>query len=111
MCIRDSANVHLYVIGSTALFLAKEGLRRAGQRIYPGGAGAALRHGINVAWFSVPTTALVAALAGIYFADMSRSSGVQEIIGPDEWAWAVWAVCAAAPASGGLRRGFFFFST
>ena len=51
------ANVHLYVIGSTALFLAKEGLRRAGQRIYPGGAGAALRHGINVAWFSVPTTA------------------------------------------------------
>ena len=102
------ANVHLYVIGSTALFLAKEGLRRAGQRIYPGGAGAALRHGINVAWFSVPTTALVAALAGIYFADMSRSSGVQEIMGPDEWAWAVWAVCAAAVVEACAEPGWLY---
>ena len=102
------ANVHLYVIGSTALFLAKEGLRRAGQRIYPGGAGAALRHGINMAWFSVPTTALVAALAGIYFADMSRSSGVQEIIGPDEWAWAVWAVCAAAVVEACAEPGWLY---
>lgn len=102
------ANVHLYVIGSTALFLAKEGLRRAGQRIYPGGAGAALRHGINVAWLSVPTTALVAALTGIYFADMSRSSGVQEIIGADEWAWTVWAVCAAAVVEACAEPGWLY---
>ena len=102
------ANVQLYVIGSTALFLAKEGLRRAGQRIYPGGAGAALTHGINVTWLSVPTTALVAALAGVYFADTSRSGGVQEIVGPDEWAWAVWAVCAAAVVEACAEPGWLY---
>ena len=66
------ANVQLYVISATALFLSREGLRRASQRIYPGGAGPALTYGVNVAWLSVPTTAAVAALAGVYFSDSSR---------------------------------------
>ena len=66
------ANVQLYVISATALILSREGLRRASQRIYPGGAGPALTYGVNVAWLSVPTTAAVAALAGVYFSDSSR---------------------------------------
>ena len=36
------ANVSLQLITSSALFLCKEGLRRACQRAYPGGSGAAL---------------------------------------------------------------------
>ena len=59
-------------------------------------------------WLSVPTTALVAALAGVYFADTSRSGGVQEIVGPDEWAWAVWAVCAAAVVEACAEPGWLY---
>ena len=55
------ANVQMQLVSASALFLAKEGLRRACQRVYPGGAGAALAHGVNLAWLSVPITALCAA--------------------------------------------------
>lgn len=54
------ANMQLHLIASTALFLPKEGLRRAAQRIYPGGVGSPLAWGMNVAWLSVPVAASVA---------------------------------------------------
>jgi oligosaccharide translocation protein RFT1 len=56
------ANVQLHLVASTALFLPKEGFRRAAQRIYPGGEGSPLAWGMNVAWLSVPAAALVAGL-------------------------------------------------
>jgi oligosaccharide translocation protein RFT1 len=56
------ANVQLHLVASTALFLPKEGLRRAAQRVYPGGAGTPLAWGMNVAWLSVPVAASVAGL-------------------------------------------------
>ena len=46
------ANVHLHLIHATALFLPKEGLRRAAQRLYPGGNNEALAHAVNLAWLA-----------------------------------------------------------
>ena len=102
------ANVQLYVISATALFLSREGLRRASQRIYPGGAGPALTYGVNVAWLSLPTTAAAAALAGVYFSDSSRSGGAHAIVGPDEYAWTVWAICIASAVESCIEPGWLY---
>ena len=59
------ANVNLQLISASALFLAKEGVRRAGQRVYPGGTGGLLAHGVNLTWLSVPLTAVCAAAVGL----------------------------------------------
>lgn len=90
------ANVQLQLVSATALFLLREGLRRACQRIYTGGAGPTLSYGVNLAWLSVPVTASVALVAGVYFADSAHSGGAHELVGEDDYAWAVWAMCSAA---------------
>ena len=90
------ANVQLQLVSATALFLSREGLRRACQRIYTGGTGPTLTYGVNLAWLSVPVTAIVALMAGVYFADSAHSGGAHELVGEDDYAWAVWAMCGAA---------------
>jgi len=72
------ANVQLQLVTATVLFLPKEGLRRAAQRIYPGGGGAPLAWGMNVAWLSVPAAA---AVAGLLVAAAGRGHGTDS-----EWA-------------------------
>ena len=83
------ANVQMQLVSASALFLAKEGVRRACQRVYPGGAGAALAHGVNLAWLSVPITALCAAGVGLSTARRGEGSG-DTPVSAGEYATTVW---------------------
>ena len=87
-------NVQLQLVSASALFLAKEGVRRACQRIYPGGRGPALGRAVNLAWAAVPLTALSGAAVA---ATSARVLGDAEgLVSAAELRWAVWTVCAAA---------------
>lgn len=90
------ANVQLQLISSSALFLSKEGLRRACQRVYAGGAGSALAHGMNLAWLSVPITAAVAVACAYYVIARGRTEELAQLVTPAEYAVTIMAVCAAA---------------
>ena len=90
------ANVQLQLISSSALFLSKEGLRRACQRVYAGGAGSALAHGMNLAWLSVPITAAVAVACAYYVITRGRPEELAQLVTPAEYAVTIMAVCAAA---------------
>ena len=74
------ANVQLQLISSSALFLSKEGLRRACQRVYAGGAGSALAHGMNLAWLSVPITAAVAVACAYYVITRGRPEELAQLV-------------------------------
>ena len=94
------SNVQLQLASASALFLTKEGLRRACQRMYPGGGGTPLVHGVNLAWVSVPLTAVCAGLVGAYTAYRADPSRAQHdsaaIVNPAEYSFTVWVVCLAA---------------
>ena len=91
------ANVNLQLVSASALFLAKEGVRRAGQRVYPGGVGAPLAHGTNLVWLSVPLTALCAAAVGLSTAHRGLGSSEADApVSADEYAVTVWLFCFAA---------------
>lgn len=90
------ANVQLQLLTSTALFLSREGLRRACQRVYPGGDGAILAYAMNLAWLSVPLTGLAAGAAGLYSAREPANTGPAALMSAAERTAAVWMVCAAA---------------
>ena len=66
------ANVQLQLVSGSVLFLSKEGLRRACQRMYTGGGGATLAHGVNLAWLSLPLSLACALAVGGYTASRAR---------------------------------------
>lgn len=111
------ANVQLQLVSASALFLTKEGLRRACQRLYPGGEGTTLMQGVNLAWLSVPLTVLSASAVGFYSASTSMASSVaapasrmaplsllqqqpppqpQPVVAAHEYVHTVWLVCIAS---------------
>ncbi|KAL3918808.1 MAG: hypothetical protein SGPRY_005870 [Prymnesium sp.] len=62
------SHLQLQLVTSTSLFLAREGIRRACQRIYPGGEEPRqLAHAINLAWLSVPATIISSLGIALYF--------------------------------------------
>ena len=89
------ANVQLQLVSASGTFLAKEGVRRACQRLYPGGAGASLAHAVNLSWLSVPLTLLCACAVG--FSSARRGLGdADALITHAEYARTLWLFCAAA---------------
>ena len=92
------ANVQLQLVTSSALFLAKEGLRRACQRVYPGGGGTTLAHGVNLAWLAAPLTAISGLAVGLSWAhaQSGETGGDAPLVAPREHAITVWMICAAA---------------
>ena len=75
------ANVQLQLLTSTALFLSREGIRRACQRVYPGGdESRPLAHAVNLAWTSVPVTLLTAVGLGLY--SQAAEDAVSELVAP-----------------------------
>lgn len=102
------ANVQLQLITSTALFLSREGVRRAAQRIYPGGSGVPLVHAINLAWLCVPITFLSATFVGGSAAHGSGGADLAGLMTPRERAGAVWMVCAAAVVEACAEPGWLY---
>ena len=102
------ANVQLQLVSASALFLSREGLRRACQRVYPGGDGPTLAHGANLAWLSVPLAAIAALVAGLYFA---REASAAALVPAAEYAEAVWAICAAAVLEACADPGWLYAQT
>lgn len=88
------ANVNLQLVSASALFLSKEGLRRAGQRVYPGGDGAPLVHGSNLVWLAVPLTALSALVVG--WSTSWSAAATAELLPPADYMRTVSLFCVAA---------------
>tara|TARA_B100000513_G_scaffold182121_1_gene101463 strand:+ start:586 stop:2370 length:1785 start_codon:yes stop_codon:yes gene_type:complete len=90
------ANVQLQLISSTALFLSKEGVRRACQRIYPGGSGAPLAFGMNLAWLTLPITVIAAAAVAAVAQLQQESEGRRDMMAASDYSTCVWLICVAA---------------
>ena len=102
------ANVQLQLLTSTALFLSREGVRRAAQRVYPGGSGTPFTYAINLVWLSVPITLLTAVCLGI---SARHGDGTEDLMSPRERAAAVWMVCAAAVVEACAEPGWLYAQT
>ena len=102
------ANVQLQLVGATLLFLPKEGLRRAAQRIYPGGDGAPLASGMNVAWLSAPAAVLAALLMAATAAATGVSGEWDELMGAAEARAALVVAGAAAIIEAASEPGWVY---
>ncbi|EOD34370.1 hypothetical protein EMIHUDRAFT_202131 [Emiliania huxleyi CCMP1516] len=102
------ANVQLQLVGATLLFLPKEGLRRAAQRIYPGGDGAPLASGMNVAWLSAPAAVLAALLMAATAAATGVSGEWDELMGAAEARAALIVAGAAAIIEAASEPGWVY---
>ncbi|KAL1520703.1 hypothetical protein AB1Y20_022272 [Prymnesium parvum] len=103
------ACVQLQLLTSTALFLAQEGIRRACQRIYPGGdEPALLTHTVNLAWMSVPITLFTALALGWYSTTHTHEEDASALVPRDERSLAVWMVCSAAVVEACAEPGWVY---
>ena len=101
------ANVNFQLVTSSALFLSKEGLRRACQRVYPGGDGPALTFCVNLAWLSVPVSLLSAAVVSHYAISHSGASE-DDMVEPSEYASVILLMCAAAVIEAAADPGWVY---
>ena len=103
------ANVQFQLVSGSVLFLAKEGVRRACQRMYPGGGGSVLAHGMNLAWLAVPIAFVAALLVGGYAGRRdSTDSSEASLVPNDEYMHAVWTVCAAGVLEAAAEPGWVY---